>query len=39
MKKNQDKKQIKAIEEDGKQLAESNALIKKCDYDTEKDNP
>ena len=30
-------KVIKAIEEYGKPLAESNALIKKYDYDNEKD--
>ena len=36
---NQVKKQIKAIQEDGKQLLESNSIIKKYDYDTEKDSP
>ena len=35
---NQDEKQIKAIEEPGKQLVESNVIIKKHDYDTEKDS-
>ena len=31
----QGNKQVKAIEEHGKKLAESNALIKKYDYDAE----
>ena len=31
--------QVKAIQEDGKQLLESNSIIKKYDYDTEKDSP
>ena len=30
-------KQIKAIAEHGKQLTEPNAIVKKCDYDNEKD--
>ena len=30
-----EEKQIKAIEEHGKQLLESNALVKKNDYDSE----
>ena len=37
--KDQGQKQIKANEEHGKQLAGSNALFKKYDYDTEKDSP
>ena len=36
---NKGKKWIKAIEEHGKQLAESNTLNKKCDYHTEKNSP
>ena len=36
---NQGENQIKAIEEHRKQLAESNALIKKYDFDTEKHRP
>ena len=32
-------KQIKAIAEHGKQLAEPNAIVKKCDCDHEKDSP
>ena len=32
------KKQIKAIEEHEKQVMKSNAIIKKCDYNTEKDS-
>ena len=36
---NQGEKQIKTIEEHGKQSAELNALIKKYDYDIEKDSP
>ena len=35
---NHGEKQIKAIEELGKQLVEINALIKKYDFDTEKDS-
>ena len=35
----QGQKQISEIEEHEKQLAESNSLIKKYDYDTEKDSP
>ena len=36
---NQGKKQIKTIKENGKQVVKSNAIIKKQDYDTGKDNP
>ena len=36
---NQGKKQIKTTKEHGKQSAESNAVIKKYDYDIEKDSP
>ena len=32
-------KQIKTIKENGKQLVKSNAIIKKQDNDTGKDNP
>ena len=35
----QGEKQIKVTEEHGKQLAESNALIRKDGYDIEKDSP
>ena len=37
--KNHGEKLIKAAEEHGKQIFESNAIIKKYDYDTEKDSP
>ena len=33
------KEQTKSIEEHGKQVAESNTLIEKYDYDTEKFSP
>ena len=36
---NQGEKQIKATEEHGKQLAESNVLLKRYDYDNEEDSP
>ena len=32
-------KQLKAIEQHGKRLGQSNAFTKKHDYDTEKDSP
>ena len=34
----QGEKQIKTIEQHGKEIVECNALIKKYDYNTEKDN-
>ena len=37
--KTQEKKQTNETEEHGKQLVQSNALIKKYDYDTEEDSP
>ena len=36
---NQGEKEIKATEEHGEQLAESNVLLKRYDYDNEEDSP